>query len=194
MTKIIAMSDTHTLHDKLVVPECDIVLHSGDALSYGDHTEFKKFIKWFDSLPANDLIYTPGNHDWHPYRNLELAKKECSDRGIKLLTEEEIVVNGLRIYGTAFTPEFCGWAFMRPDHEAESPDGEEGLGKYFDQIPNGLDILISHGPPYGYLDKAPRGGNVGSKELLKAIMRTKPKLVLCGHIHCAQLQGDGAGN
>ncbi|UCD20958.1 MAG: metallophosphoesterase [archaeon] len=44
-------------------------------------------------------------------------------------------------------------------------------------------ILISHAPPFGYLDKVPKVGHVGSKIVLRAIKKHKPKLVLCGHIH-----------
>ena len=44
-------------------------------------------------------------------------------------------------------------------------------------------ILLSHVPPYGYLDKIDSGKNVGSKILLDAIKKYHPKLVLCGHIH-----------
>lgn len=44
-------------------------------------------------------------------------------------------------------------------------------------------ILVSHAPPYGVLDKVPKIGHVGSKVVLKAIKKHKPRYVLCGHIH-----------
>jgi hypothetical protein len=47
-------------------------------------------------------------------------------------------------------------------------------------------ILLSHVPPYRYLDKAHSGKHIGSKILLKAIKENHPKLVLCGHIHEAK--------
>ncbi|MBU0906765.1 MAG: metallophosphoesterase [Nanoarchaeota archaeon] len=59
-----------------------------------------------------------------------------------------------------------------------------------------VDILVSHQPPYGYLDKvsgkygAPKnwwGKHAGSKILLKAIKKYQPKYVFCGHIH----EGEG---
>ncbi len=43
-------------------------------------------------------------------------------------------------------------------------------------------IILSHAPPFGYLDKTTVGPR-GSKILLRAIKRYKPKLVLSGHIH-----------
>jgi Icc-related predicted phosphoesterase len=47
-------------------------------------------------------------------------------------------------------------------------------------------ILITHNPPYGYVDKAYTGKHVGSEILLNAIKKHKPKYVLCGHIHEAK--------
>ena len=47
-------------------------------------------------------------------------------------------------------------------------------------------ILLSHAPPYRYLDKIYSGKHIGSKFLLKAIKKNSPKLVLCGHIHEAK--------
>ena len=55
-----------------------------------------------------------------------------------------------------------------------------------------VDILISHQPPYGYLDKisgkygAPKswwGKHAGSKVVLDYIKKKQPKYVFCGHIH-----------
>jgi Icc-related predicted phosphoesterase len=56
------------------------------------------------------------------------------------------------------------------------------------------DILLTHIPPYGFLDKvtskfAPndwQGKHAGSKAILDYIKRYQPKLVLCGHIHEAK--------
>ncbi len=57
--------------------------------------------------------------------------------------------------------------------------------KKLDRYLKGLEdpILVSHAPPYGYLDVVPSGKNVGSKVILEAIKKYKPRYVLCGHIH-----------
>jgi Icc-related predicted phosphoesterase len=44
-------------------------------------------------------------------------------------------------------------------------------------------ILVTHSPPYGFLDKLDGLPNIGSKEIRKGIQKTAPKLVLCGHFH-----------
>jgi Icc-related predicted phosphoesterase len=52
------------------------------------------------------------------------------------------------------------------------------------QIPSETDVLITHGPPYGILDRIPgRTGNSGCRELLKAVERIKPRIHVFGHIH-----------
>lgn len=47
------------------------------------------------------------------------------------------------------------------------------------------DIYLSHLPPIGCLDLSSRFGteHIGSKRLLAAIKKYKPKLVICGHSH-----------
>jgi len=47
-------------------------------------------------------------------------------------------------------------------------------------------VLLSHAPPFGYVDKIHSGKHIGSKILFRAIRRYQPRLVLCGHIHEAK--------
>ena len=65
--------------------------------------------------------------------------------------------------------------------------GEE-LKERWDLIPNDIDILVTHGPPYGYLDTVRWDGHtkhVGCEELLDRVLKLKPKLHVFGHIHGA---------
>lgn len=56
--------------------------------------------------------------------------------------------------------------------------------RYWDQIPANLDVLITHGPPYGILDQtAPNEAHLGCEELLHAVEQKKPRVHLFGHIH-----------
>jgi Icc-related predicted phosphoesterase len=57
-------------------------------------------------------------------------------------------------------------------------------------IPDDLDLLVTHGPPYGHGDQAvPLGGvegarrAVGCAELLQAVRRARPRVHVFGHIH-----------
>jgi Icc-related predicted phosphoesterase len=52
-------------------------------------------------------------------------------------------------------------------------------------IPNDTDVLITHGPPAGFLDQSKPGksGHLGCDDLKEAIYRVEPELHLFGHIH-----------
>ena len=66
------------------------------------------------------------------------------------------------------------------------------LAEVYAKIPDDVDVIVSHQPPYGYGDRVPDkyivfqadgDAHVGSKELLRTIDRVRPKFVICGHIH-----------
>ena len=50
-------------------------------------------------------------------------------------------------------------------------------------IPANTDILITHGPPYGILDKNRVGFSAVCQSLKRAVKRIQPKLHVFGHIH-----------
>ncbi len=171
--KIVAISDTHCKYPEL--PEGDILLHCGDFTYQGFRArknEVAPNCAWLarESQKFKHTVGVAGNHDWD-FIDSTLAPH------MKLLFNEEVDIEGLRIYGTPNTTMFCGWAFMH---------SETVLEDIFSKIPEGLDILISHGPPFGFLDKI--DGNtksVGSTALRRRLLEMKnpPKHVMYGHIH-----------
>jgi Icc-related predicted phosphoesterase len=51
-------------------------------------------------------------------------------------------------------------------------------------LPEKIDILITHGPPSGILDVSIHNGlNVGCAFLRKAVLKIQPKVHIFGHIH-----------
>lgn len=58
-------------------------------------------------------------------------------------------------------------------------------------IPEETDVLITHGPPFGILDRTISGLEVGCEDLLKTIKKLKPKFHLFGHIHEAYGEENG---
>lgn len=71
---------------------------------------------------------------------------------------------------------------------------EEEIARLFFENVGRVDILISHQPPYGILDKvtskeAPKGWagrHAGCRLLLEYIKKYHPRYVICGHIHEAK--------
>jgi Icc-related predicted phosphoesterase len=94
-----------------------------------------------------------------------------------LLIDAGITVAGLKIWGSPVTPLYSGAFGMSNPADRR---------KHWARIPDGTDILITHGPPYGVLDTAP-GSNLheGCPELLEAVRLIEPRLHVFGHIHGA---------
>jgi Icc-related predicted phosphoesterase len=66
------------------------------------------------------------------------------------------------------------WAF-----NLDTPE----LDRKYEVIPD-CDIIVSHGPPFGYGDYSPyEQQQCGSQAFVDAIDRIQPKLVVFGHIH-----------
>jgi hypothetical protein len=86
----------------------------------------------------------------------------------------------IKVWGSPWQPEFYNWAFNLPRNGTEL-EGKWGL------IPNDTDILITHGPAWGYVDKI-FGQTIplGCELLTTKIKEIKPKIHVCGHIHSAR--------
>lgn len=176
MPKIVLISDTHNLHSKITIPECDILIHAGDATGRGTLQEVSSFLYWLSQQPAKHKVAIPGNHDWLFDTDPFMAKNLLSQYSdIVMLNDELKEVMGLKIYGSPVTPRFFDWAFNAD---------EDDLYETWSKIPDGIDILVTHGPPKGVLDITQDGDSVGCPILAAEIMyRIKPKYHIFGHIH-----------
>lgn len=172
--RIVCISDCHQKLDKVVVPDGDVLIHAGDSTFRGDIREITKFARMLEALPHKVKICIAGNHDWLFQTNPSLAQSLLPE-GVIYLQDSWCVVDGLVFYGSPWQPEFCNWAFNLPRGEA--------LRKKWDLIPDKVDVLITHGPPFGIRDDVPGGERVGCGDLLKAVERVKPQLHVFGHIH-----------
>lgn len=165
--KIVCISDTHTFHRDLDVPDGDVLIHSGDVSFNGEPYAYKDFDKWLGELPHKKKIIIAGNHDFNFYEFPWLNGIPLNNSGIRF--------DGVSFYGSPITPTFSDWAFMA--------DPGDPIKEYWDKIPKNTDVLIVHGPPLGILDETDRHQNVGCYDLLQAVKKIKPKLNVFGHIH-----------
>lgn len=46
-----------------------------------------------------------------------------------------------------------------------------------------IDLMLTHGPPFGILDAVAANENVGCEHLFKAVQRCRPRVHCFGHIH-----------
>jgi Icc-related predicted phosphoesterase len=186
------ISDTHTFHEMLTVPEnIDMVIFSGDCSNpqntLQNSFEVLNFLKWFGQLSIKYKIFVAGNHDVSIERKV-IFENDFLDNGVVHLWDSEITVQGLKIYGSPYTPTFgSGWAFNKDRAK---------ISRMWEEIPDDTDILVTHGPPKGILDLSyDRDNNLefcGDLSLKKRIRQINPKIVCFGHIHnCDNITNQG---
>jgi len=165
--KIVAFSDTHASEHQVKLPEGDVLVFAGDFSGMSTEQDVIRFNAWLGKQMHPRKIIIAGNHDRFCEQSSVLANLLLSNADY--LEDSEITIDGVRFYGTPYTPMFNNWSFMREEEELE---------KIYNKIPNGIDVLISHGPPDTILDDCK-----GSWALLDAVNRVKPKIHIFGHIH-----------
>ena len=180
---ILHISDTHTYHDLLKIPSgLDMIIHSGDCSNprdpYNNEPEVRDFIDWYKEIPVKYKIYVAGNHDTSIEKGL-VTKKDFEDAGIIYLENESVVIEGIKIFGSPHTPNFGNWAFMKERTKLE---------RFWRlAIDEDVNIVVTHGPPKGILDKSYDQRNnmeaCGDKSLLNRILEVQPSYSLFGHIH-----------
>ena len=185
--KASAVSDLHG-NLNFDVPECDILAIAGDICPVREshhpvhqrHWLERTFYPWCSTrleLGIKHIVFTPGNHD---FVFQTVGYPEPPD-GVTCLIDKPAMILGVKFYGTPWSVEFGHWAFMASEYR---------LAKKYAAIPQGLDVLLTHGPAYGLCDRilvpawerSPEKP-LGSMALLEAIKRVRPHRVLCGHIH-----------
>jgi Icc-related predicted phosphoesterase len=174
--KICAISDMHNHLDSIKVPDCDILIIAGDVTSRGTIAEMSKFNFQLEKIKKNvkSIVMIGGNHDICLEENPYLSKSMLTNVDF-YLENSSAEVMGLKFWGSPWTQRFFDWAFNA------DPDK---LIEVWSQIPEGLDFLVTHGPPHGIMDETEEGVNVGCKILLHEIQtRAKPKYHIYGHIH-----------
>ena len=192
--RFVCISDTHGMHGKIArVPEGHVLIHAGDFSSTGEAHQVASLEKWMSCLPHEHKIVIAGNHDvtfhsdyyerkwklYHRHRQQDHAavrKILTESANVTYLEDSETTVFGLRVYGSPWQPEFCDWAF-------NLQRGESCAAKW-QQIPDGIDVLVTHGPPAGHGDLCRESRyHAGCEQLLHRVQQLRPRYHVFGHIH-----------
>ena len=205
--RITHISDTHNKHSQLngKLPGGDLLIHSGDISSLGRQSEVERFVKWFNGIDNyTHKIFIAGNHDMTFDREILLRDKlayfegkteydtSCSEGkpdwldnllqtglnyNVFYLENNFIEIDQIKIWGSPITPSFgYGWAFNK--------DRGHDINEVWNTIPMDTDIVITHGPIYGYCDRTSNTNtNVGCADLYHRLHEVKPHLHFSGHIH-----------
>lgn len=171
------ISDTHGKHEEIQIPkDTEMLIHAGDISNVGTLQEVRTFLEWYDKIEVKYKIFIGGNHDFFLEQNAPLFEVLLMDYPTLIYLEnEEKEIGGIKLWGSPITPWFHNWAFNR--HRGTD------IARYWEQIPEEVDILITHGPPMGYGDKLFNGDLVGCEGLLQAVQKIKPAIHVFGHIH-----------
>lgn len=205
--KICHISDSHGArqHTKFTIPECDVLLHTGDIGGRTSVLELNEFLIWFEQQPAKKKIFIAGNHDICLDKNKAVQYKQegnvygwsiqldnynealtlIDKYDVVYLNGTDYVYEGIKFHGSPYSPSFHRqhWAF-NADRGAE-------IMKQWGKIPSDVDVLLTHTPPYNMLDNlreyAEPGEDihVGCQDLMGVIKKRllKLKLHCFGHIH-----------
>jgi len=183
--QVVCISDTHNKTPAL--PNGDILLHAGDLTVKGTFAELQAQIDWLNAQPHAHKIVIGGNHDYlldsefvaRAPERISVSEGEgaadlrwgrvvyLQDRAVTVKVRDR----DIKVYGCPWTPMSGNWAFQYPPIR----------DVWREAVPVDTEILVSHGPPRGHLDRYVIDRGCGW--LLQTLGRVRPKLVVFGHIH-----------
>ena len=161
------------------------------------------FVNWINLMPFKDenskVLWIAGNHEVGWSKMLPEGRQKIATNvtektnGRAIYLEDQLYdFNGIKIYGTPWCKIFGNWGFMLND---------EALNRKFSQIPENIDILLTHDAPYGTSDlcfgwkawgRTPY--HIGNEPLRDAILEKNPKYNIHGHLHSANHEEELLGN
>ena len=173
--RIVHISDSHNFHAKHFIPEGDILIHSGDFTDNGTLPEAESFVKFMEGLPHKHKLVVLGNHEFGWDEKPADEVKALLGQQLLWLHDKSVTIEGINFFGSS-------WNGMSKPHAFALPKDEFEL--VWKQIPMATDILITHVPPYGVLDKSHvPGQHWGGKGLMDQIVQLTIPIHLFGHTH-----------
>lgn len=195
--RFVCVSDTHTYHERLELPEGDVLIHGGDLVgNYGKDSmkgllrQLEQACKWLAAQCSRFqlVIFVAGNHETlldNEYYDASAARELLQNilpANCVYLENELLEWRNLRIWGSpvvvsrreTLQKKYISDAFERP---------EKVRKKLWEWIPEGLDVLITHSPPQ--YPRALSGALVGDPLLSQRLesLERPPRFHVFGHDH-----------
>ncbi|KAI0983101.1 hypothetical protein GJ496_009403 [Pomphorhynchus laevis] len=204
--RFVCISDTHGKSLKNL-PAGDVLLCAGDFTMLGDIPAISRFNAYLGKLPYKHKVVIAGNHELllddehanHLSRRFNKTRRWKSDlikynvnKGEELLTncvylkDQDVNIDGIKIYGSPWVPDLNDWAFYCE---------RESMSQVWSNVPADCDILLTHTAPFGYGDRVVESNSsfykdgaslcklVGCRYLLDKVKEINPKFHVFGHIH-----------
>ncbi|KAL8718189.1 MAG: hypothetical protein Q9225_004651 [Loekoesia sp. 1 TL-2023] len=205
-TQFLIISDTHGMEfgpEDRPIQHADVAIHCGDLTEESKLDEYHASLRLLKDIDAPLKLVIAGNHDFTldeplsrqllaDFASLDpaLVKREFGDfgearqlfeeakaAGIVFLDEgnhEFVLANGalLKVYASPYTPSKSNMAFQY--------DPEQG---HDFTIKKSVDLVMTHGPPQGIMDRTDNRTGAGCPNLFGAVARARPRMHCFGHIH-----------
>ena len=174
--KLVIISDSHGRHEDLGTLRGDLLIHCGDSGNgFTRHADdVDRLDAWFGQQRFDRILCIGGNHDFEMQARAERGGPVF--RNAEYLQDQAYEYRGVRFYGSPWTPELVNWAFYLDDDE---------LRDRWELIPDEVEVLITHTPPFGILDRNSSGRNCGCRELQRRLLNLHPRIHCFGHIHAS---------
>ena len=174
--KLVIISDSHGRHEDLGRLRGDLLIHCGDSGNgFTRHADdVDRLDTWFGQQRFDRILCIGGNHDFEIQARAERGGPVF--RNAEYLQDQAYEYRGVRFYGSPWTPELVNWAFYLDDDE---------LRDRWELIPDEVEVLITHTPPFGILDRNSSGRNCGCRELQRRLLDLHPRIHCFGHIHAS---------
>ena len=207
--RILHLSDTHSLHRHssfpAPLPVADLLVHTGDFTISGTDSEYRDFDAWLGWHKTQSFfkhcIVIAGNHEFHEPSHRVCAGQLTAAQLLDptyvrtrlpnaiFLAHQQVVFEGMSIFGSTWEPCCDG---CNPDVPG-SADTEQALwpcpsggssAHKFSLIPEGTQLLLTHGPARGILDwETPHHAYGSSAALRQRIVDCRVRAHLFGHVH-----------
>ena len=171
---LVLVSDTHELESEIDLPYGDLLIHAGDFTMFSRRVSaIEEFNLWLEDLPHPVKLVGAGNHEF--FLEADPRRKSLLTSATVLI-DEGVEVDGLKIWFSPVTPLYGGGFGMSSPRDR---------ARHWAKIPVDTNVLVTHGPPFGILDRSPGSSeHMGDPELLDKIQRLPAlRLHVFGHVH-----------
>uniref|UniRef100_A0A7S1WUS2 Calcineurin-like phosphoesterase domain-containing protein n=1 Tax=Alexandrium catenella TaxID=2925 RepID=A0A7S1WUS2_ALECA len=193
--RFVAVSDTHRYQDKVILPAGEVLLFAGDMVgnygrSHNVEKHFKEFLAWLSvqSKRYSQVFFIAGNHetfldDRHGdegSRYDQLRRFLHDTPNCTYLQNEPAQYRGIRLWGSPVTVSRMEKGGKRYYSRAFERTSVQRSALWAD-VPEGLDLLMTHCPPHGHLCHHDVGDPLLAARL--ASMLKPPRFHVFGHDH-----------
>lgn len=154
----------------------DLLIVAGDLTAHDTLQEHSDVLNWIHKQHYRKKVVVAGNHD----NFLQKHPNFYSRTTINYLCDSGTEFEGSKIWGSPWTKQFLG---INPKCCAFTEEVEYWMEQHWEKIPEDIDILVTHSPPYGIRDETRNGELTGSGFLLLKVAEIKPLIHCFGHIH-----------